>query len=273
MADKQFSIKCQIKPFIRYFQTFGLQYFSLDDNYKKSSLKYRIFFVMLIGLLISSAIGQLLTFSSLLFQSLEDSTKDKVQENFERMSYFGINFSALVILCQSFIKTMQNQKVFENLRKISALAWNRLFFKIDYRLFKIEFKKIFIGLLIFSYGTYATPTLIEIYYLGYFNFQRLSRMFPIFLTKCLVIKFIFYTNLVNFHLKIIEHLLKSHKHVEYVSFVNIDKMKKHSHLIVNKNEQRRERVLVAKQMYSMIWETTQLINDCLGWAILLLIIA
>lgn len=274
MEDSQLTLKSEIIPFCRYFQIFGLQYFSLDSPSKKVSFKYKFFFMAFLGLLISSSIGQVLTFSSTLFQSIKDTTKDKVQENFERVSYFGINIAASVILFQSFLKTLQNQKVFENFGKIYSLLWHRLFLKIDYHPFKIEFGKKFILLLIFSYGTYATPMGIELFNFKTVTFQRLSRMFPIFLTKCLVIKFIFYANLVNFHLKIIENLLTTQSIDKdgFNSLVNIGNLKKHPQQVVNKNEQLIERVLVAKQIYSLIWETTQLINDCLGWTILALII-
>ena len=178
-----------------------------------------------------------------------------------------------MILCQSFLKTMQNKKVFVNFGKISSLALSRAFLKIDYSLFRIEFGKKFIGLLLFSFGTYAAPAGIELYNLKYIAFQRLCRMLPIFLTKCLVIKFIFYTNLVNFHLKIIETLLSPQDNkFDCESLINIDKLKVNPQQVVKKNDQLMERVLVAKQIYGLIWETTQLINDCLGWTILVLII-
>lgn len=88
------------------------------------------------------------------------------------------------------------------------------------------------------------------------------------------IKFNYYGDLVNFHLEAILNIL-DRPYVQMIEIVNIldnFNVNKKYKTVKSKNDKLVEKISVAKQMYGLVWECTDLVNDCFGWSLLMIFI-
>ena len=88
------------------------------------------------------------------------------------------------------------------------------------------------------------------------------------------VKFCFYSDLVNFHLNAVLNILER-PYVDMIEIVNIldnFNINKKFNQIKNKNDKLVEKISVAKQIYGLVWESTELVNDCFGWTLLMIFI-
>ena len=98
--------------------------------------------------------------------------------------------------------------------------------------------------------------------------KRLTRpeftILPFLLLKLTNVKFIFYSDLLNFHLKlIIEVLQKPFVDImDVVNVVDILSLNENINPIRNGKEKLIERISVAKQMYGLVWDNVGLFGNC-----------
>lgn len=269
-ATKPNPICNEIKPFIWFFQVFGLQFFSVDGTHNKNnSVKYKVYFLVLLGLVAISCIAQ---FKIQPQVENGDNAKTAVQKSLEGAAFLGVYLQAFVILIQGYMTTSKNRIVLDNFNKISNLSWSRAYFHIDYSLFRKTYGVKFSGILIFFLIIYALPIFYDVIKKPTDDpqiYRPVYTLIPILLMKFASMKFMFYANLVNFHMKMVENLLrKPQVHVTEIIKI-LDCFHKQTKMQITRNhDQLMQKVSVAKQMYGIIWETTNLLNDCLGWTIL-----
>lgn len=129
----------EIKPFFTFFQLTGLHYFSSNSrsSSKKVAPVFFLYFLVLAGLLIASLVAQRMVTPPV---DHNDGKKIAVQKAIESGVLFGVFSASITILCEALLRISQHKNIFENFNKISALCWNRTYFKLDYK----EFRRYFI---------------------------------------------------------------------------------------------------------------------------------
>lgn len=270
-ATKSSSISSDIRPFILFFQVFGLQFFGVDAvGSRNISVKHKVYFLVLLSLVAVSCIAQIKIQPHV---EHGDDAKTAVQKSLEGVAFLGVYFTAFLILFQAYFSTSKNWTILENFNKISSLSWNRAYYYIDYSLFRIQFGKKFIGSLVFFLVTYALPIISDFVHKPIDDplLHRPVYVFiPIFLMKFASIKFMFYVDLVNFHMEMIENLLKK-PYVDMIQIIEVlDNFHKQTkNQVKQKNDKLVQKISVSKQMYGLVWENTELLNECLGWTILM----
>lgn len=266
----------EIKPFIRFFQIVGLQYFPFGESSKKSrrfEAKFLIYFLVLAGI---TSFGFFLLIVRAPHVVNEDTKKSAVQKSITKMLYYGFILSAGVSLYQSITNTSENIEMFKKFEQIADLSLSRAFYKIDYKDFKKHVKVKILGI-IFAF----TFFLVVVRILDKFS-KRLENKpnnpifttIPLFLVKFVSVKFIFYVELINFNLKSVQKVLIN----PCINVLKIDEVvvdlntTKSYALIRSKDDNLAETLSVAKQMYGLVYECTRLVNCCFGWTLLALYI-
>lgn len=269
VALDEISISSKINPYLIFFRVFGLQYFSLKEtaNPKKIHSKYIVYFTILAILIVVSFVGQIIQTPHV--DHAKDSSKTMVEKSIRVIEYCGLFLTAFTLLLQSFTTTTQNKRIFINFDKIASLSWNKIFYKIEYEKFQKQYRFKFVVMFTMLIG----PLLIAlvIHELAHKETTSIFVLEPIFLINFSYIRYVFYEELIHFHLTAVEKILKKHcSKTIIVSYVldnyNVTKACKPTKW---KNEHLIERVYVAKQIYGLIWENTQLINECFGWTIMM----
>lgn len=271
MATKPTPISKDIKPFIWFFQIVGLQFFFVDATYDRNiPVKYKVYFLVLLSAVAFSCYAQIKIQPQV---EQGDNAKTAVQKSLEGVVYLGVYISAFVTLFQAFLSTSKSRMVLDNFNKISNLSWTRAYFRIDYTLFRRQFTKIFIASILFFVITFALPVILNVASKSVDDpliYRPFYTLIPAFLLKFASIKFMFYAELINYHMEMIEKLLEK-PYVDAFHIIEIlDNFNKQtSNQTKQKNDKLVLKISVAKQMYGMIWETTELLNRCLGWTLLM----
>ena len=270
------SVLNKVYPFLTFLQISGLQYFSVKEKanpkkWQKIHPKYLIYFVILASLVMGSCVGQFMQIP--LPDHVRDSPKIVVRKGISRIFNIGFFLTASTILVQSITKTAQNKMVFSNFDKIAALSWSKTFYTIDYDTFQKQFKnKLIVIIIAFTVPLVMTLVVDQMYPKSE---ARVSTpvfvLVPIFLIKFAIIKYIFYIDLIHFHLLAIKKVLRKPclKIMDVSDLVDNFKVAKDYKPTKYSNEKMIERIVAAKQMYGILWETTQLLNDCVGWSLLM----
>ena len=209
-------------------------------------------------------------------ESDADTVKLAVTKSVISIAFIGLFFTAYIIIFQSITTTKINKNIFENFNKIAEMSYNKTFYKIDYRKFKKQF---IIKVILITVG-YILPFVFSqvLKYMEIAPGNTAANVaystLPILIVKCATFKFIFYADLINFHLLTIERLLKR----PYIPTVTISEIldnfnvnNNHKHLRT-KHENLIEKILIAKKMYGSVWRNTCLVNECLGWTLLMIFV-
>lgn len=257
----------KINVFFTFFQVCGLQYFSAQELWsKKVHPKFKIYFIVLVFLIIATFLGQMLTGSEVIE---DDSTKRAVSQNVSDIPNFGLYLTSFIIILQSLIKTSKNKEIFQNFDKIAELSRQKVFYAIDYKSFKKQFMNKLFGLSIvfivpLFFGSYMDYTKVHINGAAPF-----FRILPTLVVELVSIKFMFYADLINFHLKAIGYILTQPKDQiiklsDIFDRFNVQKLRNSCNFV--------ERITVAKKIYGLIWECTELVNECMGPTVLMIFI-
>ena len=273
-AIKRNTLLKEINPFITFFQIFGLQYFSAT---KKSSqrirAKYWFSFLLFNALNIASFVLQLLANKPV---NNADSSKSAVKKTLDTITFYALFCTASTVLIQSFIKTPKNKNILENFELIADIsAMNRVLHRIEYKKFRTQFTFKLVGILIMFFMPLTMLIITDALKLrkrqGSANTSFI--LLPIVLSKFASIKFMFYADLINFHLQAIENMLRRPcEQIVIEVSANLSYFADKNKLPRIKNENLFEKISNAKDMYGYVWENTSLINDCLGWTTLILFI-
>lgn len=257
--------------FLKHFQFFGLHYLTSKDiskNWCNIHPKYWLYFAFLVLILTASFIGQML-YTPL---AKDNESERTASQKSIRALMISILFSTgIITLFQSIISTKEAETILFNLNKVADLSWSEAFFKIQYSKFQKHFKIKFFGLLLVFFvplGIAAamdatTNRLKDVVEKPIFTFL------PITLIKMFTIKFVFYVDLINFHLVAIENILKR----PYTPILQP------THILENSAKLQRnirdnliKRLTVASKLYGIIWECTELANYCFGWSFVLILL-
>lgn len=255
------------------FQISGLQYFSTKELFsKRIHPRYLVYFLLIFASISVTALCDYLNDPP---DDENESVKLSVTKSVINLAFYGLFLSAYIITLQSVLTTTANKTIFLNFNKIAETSFNKSFYKIDYK----KFKKRFIYKLIIILLGYFLPFVFSqtLKYLeiapanttASISYTTLSLL----IVKCATLKFVFYADLVNYHLLTIERLLmKPLMHTISVSEIldNFNLNSKNCKPLRTKTENLIKKVSIAKEMYGAVWRNTCLINDCLGWTILMI---
>lgn len=251
-----------------FFQVFGLQYFSTkpktNKNDHKFSWKYFMYFLLLLVILLFSCYGRL--YMQPKIDTQEDDKKVVVQKFIEAASFVLVFITAGASMVQSYLTTQSNKEMFENFDKIAFLCWNRTFLKVQYKGFAKIFTVKMVLILIMLLVPYVLSAISDYHYQH--GEERITRteftVLPFLLLKFTIIKFLFYADLLNFHLELIIQILQRPL-ADLINVVNIvDKLSLNMNIkpIRNVRDKLVERLAVTKQMYGLLWDNTGLFNKC-----------
>lgn len=262
----------EIKPFVRFFQIIGLHYFPFPKTEKqiRTSKRYEpkffIYFLVLAGIVLSCFILQIVMAPGI---KKEDSRKTAVQKTIQMILYYGFFLTAGISLYQSISTVVENQEMFKNFEEISTISLSKAFFFIDYKEFKRQFRVKFFGTIFIFVSLLFTVLIMDKIS------KRMNKSanpafttIPLFIVKFGCLKFLFYAELINFNLTAVKRVLET----PCINVLKIqDSFEEESYRRVKlRDDYLVETLTVAKTMYGLVWECTELMNCCFGWTLLML---
>lgn len=258
----------------RYFRIFGLQYFSFDStaenkdfNHHGSNIsrKFKLAFVVLVAAIAVQ--------TSYLIWNLK-SEAETGNVDMERGLKFGrilMMFLIEISLIHSLKVTPNMKLVFRNLEKVMKIFNNNLNVDVDYTEFLTRFNKLRNKMIIF-FIICSLSLLITI-----FNFNSTSQVIsasifvilPYFYMKLFYLRFIFFTMLIKHNIEIMKKVVERLETLDRfgASFDAINFYVKPVKL--RKSHEIYYTIITLKEIYGIIWKTTETVNELSGPSILI----
>lgn len=252
------------------FQFFGLQTFTLGNvKNKKSNSKYpsKIFWGFVLFWIVMALIFFVFLFEQFLQKTKANKNYLAVVFNF--FSYFNYSLPVLVGAVLTFVHHSKLCDFFQKSEKISNLCSNFFGFEIDYRKMEKGFSVFYVfNVVFFSF------LIIHIGFEGASVFWRITKLILSFIIgvyiQMIIIRFNFYVQVVNFHLKILINLISN----LFASKENW--IQDHSKVkIINirpRNLLTRQEIVIWREIYLLIKEMSFLINQSMGFIIFLQVV-
>jgi hypothetical protein len=268
--SKRPELERQLKPCLYIFQLFGLNFFNINDLFKtfdpnKSrkipSVGYTLYFLILL----TFVVGQnFMGFWEMQFGSqaekLSVKTLIKIVMEMGIVSLFF--FTAVVMIILSFATTHLQKSVFYNMLIIAERFELRLGRQISFKKLKITFL--------------MKITLFIILYIGFLTIFNTMKIYDAYgIDKYLawvgftIIRITFTGKLFTLYADLIHHFLMNIE--SCINEAIVDKnLTKITSAFLNYHDFY-ERISAMKSIYGLIWDTTNLINRCMGKILLFLL--
>lgn len=259
-----------LEMFTKLFQLCGLQFFSLKSLERKVKRKYPSPFYSIYMLII------LAWATIFVFFSFEDNMASSyASENYlsvviKFLNYMNYIASIYICVVLSFFKNSDLKKFFQHSMKIKDLCLNEFDFEMDFR-------KVWRKLVVWSlvYAAYFLTLLYRVLSSPSGNTFVSSIVLPIswvliaVYVQMIAFRFNFYVQVLNFHLKTINKLLRenflsnsSDYAAKNLKTIKILKVSLNDYL--NKNK-----ITTLQKMYLLIKEMAECVNSTMGFAVML----
>lgn len=260
-----------------FFQIFGHQYFSVaslrpESQNKYPSLGYTIYF-----LVVFASLSTQLIFIAFISTKNEDTPEAALSAKtiFTFMVQHSMNIGLLAILfvslIQNYATTPLIKKLYLNCIKISKISEQDFNHLIDHRRTRAFVFKAFILIICLYSMTESTFYLLETYLGGERVWETtLLAILPLIFLHTVSFKFIFFVELVNFHLNAISKLIPGIFDFQPTTI-------NHSNVLVKPMKFRDNHSLVIKirnirKIYGIVFENVEIINLAMGKTILTVVV-
>lgn len=263
--NKNHSFVKTLSDATRVFRAFGLQFFTLNDNFnhrgKHVSRKFKIYFVSLLMVMLLHT-GFLVWFMLNKKISCNENVRTAMLAAY--LSYVGFLILLKFSLIHSYITTPKAKSIFEISEKIENIfdCNSSMMFGFNYVVLKKKLNQLFAQFTILNFICGAI-------FLGFsyvFNsnelvFTIVFQCFPFCFVGAYMLRFLFFITLVNYN------LFRMKNWFEFIIQMR-NVREKNSIRIVNDNKntniQDIKRITSMREIYGLILEMTKLINDISG---------
>lgn len=252
------------------FQVMGLAFFSLDDFQSESFFKkHKYNFGSIV--ILSCVATYCFFYISLVTQAgIGKSANVEVSEILEGMTVSTAVLSMLVVILTAMITTKSEKKIFINLQRVALIFKYNLQQDLDYSRISSDFKRIFIGNMLWLFGLTAALWLWTYNNMSLHYTLTIAFSFSVilFIEICFM-RFIFYVTLIRFHIEAIEKAFKCFKRsndtIQIIRGITVHAGSQPIDF-VQQNEINLEAFSGLKKVYGIIYTTTDLINHVCGCA-------
>lgn len=255
----------------RVFELFGVQQFSLDGKAKSESKRQKMLSV--IHLIIVWGLGSL-SMAVLTYYRIEDYRNS--EEN-NKLSYLMRLVSLNLTLASVYVNLVTSRthnvhfvKIFENAEGISKLALREFGHRVNYKEL-IRGLKCVLGLFVGFYALVMVYLVIQFILMDAFSIKELLfycwLLIPNIVVSIGLVKYNFYVQIVNFHLRNLQNLIKnefSRPEPFQVTAICVISVRE-------SNRQKSNQIMAMRKIFWFIKDNTDRINDSMGYLILAII--
>lgn len=185
--------------------------------------------------------------------------------------FVGLLITHFINIFQALLTRKKQNMIYQKFDEIDFLLQNQLLVNINYKSLQQKlFIKYFIikTLLITIHISSIVSVIINQLFIQYY----LHLILPVFIIRIRCIQNMFYVDLINEKLNLMNQKLEdiNSKHRDKMAFILFaDKMQKFDRKDTKNSLY--EQLLVLKQIYGKLWDVSNLINDCFGWSLLVIV--
>lgn len=271
----------EISKATKLFRYFGLQYFALNEDDEVNHRSNRItkaqkiffaFFLASVSLHSISFVIFFIIFRMIVTTSIEDTSNDLKAQLF---SIVFIVSTILVSVIQAFVSTPKIKKIFA----LSEEIWNIFAIKMNYEVDLKSFRKSFTKMCLLTVSALAVFTTA----LGIFTFYLIPSRFVLFcfapftffLILVNLLRFIFFTMLINVNIKslnLVLEQLSNQQNLMERSNVRRKLFGSNNHAAPLLPHSLSRAIRASREIYALVWEMTELVNQVSGTMIAILVI-
>lgn len=248
----------------------GLQLFSLDSKSfeagyqqrSKVSKKHKMslfFFVLLLLLQVSGIV-----FAIKMEKEKQPDENVTTALVVQIMAYIGMVTSMFTTVINGFVKTEKLKEIFCNIEKVLKVFAAELNINVNFASFSQSFKLTLIKTTL----TFVISSLLVLGFIYYYNQSNvfvwaLLCIFPYFYTQIIFCYFTFFVLLVQESLKSVKIVLQKLQRTHEITKTSV-KVISFRTKPLNKNNEMLHAVNKLKKIYSILCDTTELVNDVFG---------
>lgn len=185
----------------------------------------------------------------------------------------GLLITHLINLIQAYSTRKEQAEIYQKFDEIDYTLNNKLLVNINYQKMrqKLIFKNSIIMLIVSIIQAVSVSFAVKS---GNMESYQLHLILTNFIIRLRCIQNMFYVDLMNYKLCLINKKLGDivNRNRDKLAFILYpEKVSKNEFNGVHKNSSLYDQLMALKQIYGKIWDVTNLINDCFGWSLLVIV--
>lgn len=263
------TLNTELNGIIWIFHLVGLQYFTVNLKYKTFQRFYALQFLALFVVFLCVLAALNFGFYYFNEREYEDVSKvDLIVVTLEKIADIAFFVTAYASVIQAFLTREREAKIYKNILTVSIMMAKVCNHKVNFSVFFKHFKiKMGIILIFDLIGcvTMFTLDIMEISSEEGYNWKCMG--LPFMINLFISFKFVFIVDLLRFLLKNLKDQLEKSFFTQYPMLKVVDRYEFSLYPDVSC-----EKLAGLKEIYGVILECSQLINECLGWSMLCLFV-